>query len=115
MSDFPNSVLITGVSSGIGHGLAKYYLDQGCNVFGTSRRPPNKLISHAMFRFVSLDLLEGSQIQSRLVELLDNVDSIDLLILNAGILGRFGDLADADLADLKNTMQVNVWANKLKK
>jgi len=113
MSDFPNSVLITGVSSGIGHGLAKYYLDQGCHVFGTSRRSPNDLISHTMFRFVSLDLLEGSQIQPRLVDLLDNVESLDLLILNAGILGRFGDLADADQADLKNTMQVNVWANKL--
>lgn len=113
MSDSPGRVLVTGVSSGIGHGLAKYYLDQGWQVFGTSRRSPQDLIDQTMFRFVNLDLLDESQIQPQLIELLDNVDSLDLLILNAGILGRFGDLADAELNDLKNTMAVNVWANKL--
>ena len=41
------NILITGVSSGIGWGLAKHYLELGHTVFGLSRRTPKDLIKKA--------------------------------------------------------------------
>ncbi len=45
-------------------------------------------------------------------ELLEDQSELDLIILNAGRLGVFGDLGEAELFELKTTMQVNLWANK---
>jgi NAD(P)-dependent dehydrogenase (short-subunit alcohol dehydrogenase family) len=39
------------------------------------------------------------------------VQRLDLVVLNAGVLGRFGDLANATHEDLTRTMQINVWSN----
>jgi len=36
-----------------------------------------------------------------------------LVVLNAGILPAFADLKDTGMADIKDSMQVNVWANKV--
>lgn len=107
------TVLITGVSSGIGHALAKDYLDEGARVWGASRRTPDDLQQHPAFSFASLDLNLPVEIPAVLSRLLAGVEALDLVILNAGRLGEFGDLAEADLAELKTTMQINVWANKV--
>jgi len=105
-------LLITGVSSGIGHGLAEFYLKQGYRVLGTSRRAPSDLLEHSQFRFRSIDLGHPTAIGPPITALLDQIRHLDLVVLNAGILGDFGDLADAELDDLTRTMQVNVWSNK---
>ena len=105
-------LLITGVSSGIGHGLAEFYLEQGYRVLGTSRRTPPDLLEHPEFRFRSIDLGHPTALGPPITALLDETRHLDLVVLNAGILGGFGDLGDADLDDLTHTMQVNVWSNK---
>lgn len=81
-------------------------------MWGTSRRTPTELIGHANFHFVSLDLNQPDQISDAIAQMLGEQQSLDLVILNAGRLGVFGDLANAELEDLQTTMQVNVWANK---
>lgn len=43
--------------------------------------------------------------------LLNSTKHLDLVILNAGVLGRFGDLREAEVEDLEHTMRVNVWCN----
>jgi len=106
------SVLVTGVSSGIGLELAKAYLDQGYRVLGISRRSPEELAGNAQFRFQSIDLSQPEEIAPGLKGLLEGIGELDLVILNAGRLGSFGDLGEADLAELKATMQVNLWSNK---
>lgn len=108
-----HNVLVTGVSSGIGLGLASHYLDIGHRVYGTSRRTPESLLHHSSFRFVTTDFRDERAIVATMKQFLAEVKHFDLVILNAGVLGCFGDLADAELADVKNTMQVNVWANKV--
>lgn len=107
------TVLITGVSSGIGHALAKDYLDEGARVWGASRRTPDDLRKHPEFSLASLDLNVPVEIPAVLSRLLAGVEALDLVILNAGRLGEFGDLAEVDLAKLKTTMQINVWSNKV--
>lgn len=104
-------ILITGVSSGLGHGLAKYFLASGATVYGCSRRQPTDLIE-AGLQFAALDLADASTARPALARWIDGVGQFDLVILNAGKLGQIRDMADTPLEDLRETMEINVWANK---
>lgn len=108
-----NNVLITGVSSGIGHAMAKTYLERGDSVFGLSRRTADDLAGYDAFRFVSVDLGELSNIEPALDKLLKGVDQLDLAILNAGILGEMKDMRETTVDELKHLTNVNLWSNKV--
>ena len=108
----PNSVLITGVSSGLGEGFADVFLQQGFSVYGVSRRHPS-IAEQPHFHFSSLDLQEFSIIPSTLESLLADSPHLEYVILNAGILGEILDLADISMETLHTMMQTNVWANKV--
>ena len=43
------TVLITGVSSGLGNGLAHFYLEQGSQVYALNRKEPSDLIANDNF------------------------------------------------------------------
>lgn len=105
-------IFITGVSSGIGWGLSKYYLSQGHDVYGISRRIPDDLISYKNFHHQICDVSNFESIGSILSNLLQGVAKIDLAILNAGILGPIAHMKDQEITDLKKVMDINVWANK---
>ena len=104
------NILITGVSSGIGWGLAKHYLSDGHHVIGLSRRDCH--FDDPKWRFAKVDLSATSSISTPLSTLVTDVPQWDLVVLNAGRLGEIGDLKDAELEDLQLTMTVNVWSNK---
>ncbi len=106
------NVFITGVSSGIGEGLASEYISRGESVFGISRRAPAQLMGHDQFHFVSQDLRELDAIAPAIGHLLSGVDHLDLMILNAGALGEISDMKDVPIAQLRELMDINVWANK---
>ncbi len=105
------NVLITGVSSGIGYGLLKSYLKTGYHVYGVSRREVN--IDSERFHFATLDLAEIDSISKTITSLLEGINSLELVVLNAGVLPTFGDMKDTSIADINYTMQVNVWTNKV--
>lgn len=104
-------VCITGVSSGLGHGLAKVFLEKGTEVYGCSRRAPDKLIQRGL-HFKSVDLNDVENGLPEFKKLIEAVDHFDLVILNAGKLGQIRDMEDTPLEDLRETMEVNVWSNK---
>lgn len=104
-------VYITGVSSGLGHGLAKVLLEQGAEVYGCSRRAPGDLIKLGL-RFTSVDLGDAEVGPDAFGKMFESIDHLDLLILNAGKLGKIRDMKDAPLDDLRETMEINVWSNK---
>jgi benzil reductase ((S)-benzoin forming) len=106
------NILITGVSSGIGLGLARAYLKRGASVFGISRRKPEELFAEPRFRFRSLDLSRYEKVGEALAHLLKGVPELKIAILNAGVLGQLEDLSVVPIKDLRRTMNVNVWANK---
>ena len=60
------NIFITGVSSGIGWGLSKYYLSQGHEVYGVSRRIPEDLINQKNFHHIVCDLTHFSAIPQSL-------------------------------------------------
>jgi benzil reductase ((S)-benzoin forming) len=106
-----NNVLITGVSSGLGYGLAKVYLERGATVYGCSRRAPQGLVDLGLV-FASIDLADERAGAVSLEKIIREVEAFDAVILNAGRLGQIRDMKDTPLADLRETMEVNVWANK---
>lgn len=105
------TICITGVSSGLGYGLAKVYLEKGATVYGCSRRAPSDLIERGL-QFQSVDLANASEAQTKFERLINGVSHFDCVILNAGKLGQIRDLSDAPLDDLRDTMEINVWSNK---
>jgi len=105
------NVLITGVSSGLGEALAKAFLESGDTVYAIGKNIPHKLDKDPHFFFFPYDLSETFLIQSSLKEFLQN-RSFDIVILNAGVLGDIAPLNETDLTDIKDVMEINVWANK---
>lgn len=103
-------LFITGVGSGLGKALAEEGLRRGYEVYALGRLLPEELKG---VRFEVCDLLELDGVQGAVTRLLSGVDSLDLVILNAGVLGRFGDVHEVPLHEMKRVMDVNLWANKL--
>lgn len=104
-------IFITGVSSGLGEGLAKVYLERGHEVWGCSRRRPDKLIESGL-KFQSLDLNDSIRATNALSTFIQEVTGFDTVILNAAKLGQIRDMIETPLDDLRETMEINTWANK---
>ena len=107
------NVLITGVSSGIGLGLACEYLAQGVQVFGLSRREPKYFAGRGNFRFESVDLRISEEVSYAIGRLLAGVERLDLAILNAGMLGRVADMGEISVGEFREVLEVNLVANKV--
>jgi NAD(P)-dependent dehydrogenase (short-subunit alcohol dehydrogenase family) len=103
------NIFISGISSGIGYGLTRYYLEEGHAVWGISRRgfptPHPRLVEGR------IDLSDLDTLNTRLLSLPLPADGLDLVILNAGILGEIKDMQDSSVEDMKAVMDVNLWAN----
>lgn len=100
------NVLITGVSSGLGEALKDEYINLNCNVYGVSRSKVNDC------NHVCLDLNHISNINQKLPLLLKGVDELDMVILNAGILGEIKTFDKWEYDELLEIMNINVWSNK---
>ncbi len=103
---------VTGISSGLGLGLAEVLIEQGYTVYGLARRSP-PLVQNPNLQFIHLDLNEFEKINQKLEGFIKPVSRFDLVILNAGVLGEIQDLQDCSLKSLKEIMDINVWANKV--
>ena len=104
-------IFISGVSSGLGYGLAKVYLEKSYEVYGCSRRKPEDLVEQGL-HFTAIDLADSMAGQRHFCKLIDGVLHFDLVILNAGKLGQIRDMKQTSLEDLRETMEINVWSNK---
>ena len=105
------TIYVTGVSSGLGYGLAKVYLEQGDSVYGCSRREPKALIDKGL-HFQPIDLSDADAGQGLLNRQVQDVNRFDVVILNAAKLGKIRDMQETPLTDLRETMEINVWSNK---
>ena len=102
------TAFVTGTSSGLGRGLAETLLAHGWQTFGCSRRD-NVLPD---LRHIACDLTDYNALPAVLEALLGHLDRLDLVVLNAGMLGRIRHLCETPLEDAKRVMEVNLWANK---
>ena len=79
------TVLITGVSRGIGKALAGKFLEEGWSVVGTFLNTHPEF-SHEKFFEVPLNLANPESVQSAIDEISKLGKSVDVLINNAGVL-----------------------------
>lgn len=106
------NVLITGNSSGLGLGLTEALLADDAIVWGMSRRGC-PISGNDGLRDRCQDLGNLATLEDSLERLLSDCLRLDLVILNAGMLGRIQPVSHTDVHDLEHLMRVNVWANKV--
>ncbi len=108
------NVFITGNSSGLGYGLTEALLERDAIVWGMSRTGcALKPKYDDVLRDRLQDLGSLNSIDEGLDSLLSDCLRLDLVVLNAGILGRIQEISSTDVHDLEHIMRVNVWANKV--
>ena len=108
------NVLITGNSSGLGLGFTETLMKRGAIVWGMSRSGcPLKARFDDVIRDRQQDLGTLNTLVEGLDQLLSDCLRLDLVILNAGVLGRIQEMFQTDVHDLEHQMRVNVWSNKL--
>jgi benzil reductase ((S)-benzoin forming) len=104
-------VLITGHSRGLGRGLCEHYLEQGHTVFGLSRNSLGG--SCKTLHQTSCDLANLADIPKALDVLVAPRTVLDLVYLNAGVLGDIANITETPLDAITQVMDINVWANKI--
>ena len=104
------NVLLTGCSSGLGLALTSLYLDLGYKVYGISRNKPN--ISNKNFYFKAYNLVNTSKIKVELSDFILDIKNIEIVHLNAGVLGKVDTLDKLSLEEIREVNEINVYANK---
>lgn len=106
------NVLITGNSSGLGLGLTQTLLKRDAIVWGMSRRGC-PVHDNDGLRDRRFDLSNLNALPDALERLLSDCLRLDLVVLNAGILGKIHEISETDVHDLEHMMRINVWSNKV--
>lgn len=100
------TILITGVSRGLGYGLARAAVQRGDTVLGLGRNTVRDLESHELFHFAGADVTDSQQCGDALETLLSDRDRLDCVILNAGVLGDIADMREQSIDAMKEVMDV---------
>lgn len=102
------TAFVTGATSGIGRAIALDLADAGYAVYaaGRSERALDDLrASHAAITPIALDVTDRESVEETLADL-----QIDVLVNNAGMMPPLGNFADATMADIDTTLEVNLSA-----
>ncbi|MDZ7821510.1 MAG: SDR family oxidoreductase [Candidatus Marinimicrobia bacterium] len=101
---FPEHVLVTGASSGIGRALAEHLHTKGYKVTGTSRDPETIDSPVPGVRYLPLDLADPESI-TRLAE---TAGKVDILINNAGQ-SQIGPLEEVPMERVRSLFEINLF------
>ena len=81
-------------------------------VIGFSRRESPELTNNKCYHHIQVDITNYEETNKKLLNILSPNISIDLLILNAGILGNIEKMNLIDSKSSKDVLEINLWANK---
>lgn len=101
------NILITGASSGFGLLIANQLHSKGYRVIGTSRNP-EKMQASVPFKMIALDIDSETSIASLPERVFTEVDRLDILINNAGILVT-GIAEEISIELGKKQFETNFW------
>ena len=109
------AVLVTGASSGIGKCCAEYLAQQGCRVYGTSRRiestnserqPPNT----NLFQMIQMDVTDEASVKNGIASIIARESRIDVVVNNAGF-AIIGSLEDTTIEEAKSQLETNFFGS----
>jgi len=107
MSD-SRTIVISGVTSGLGLALSQHFVETGHRVFGCGRR--ENPLAHAKsdrFVFRQLDINDADALAGWTAEI-QSQERIDLLVHNAAIMQPSANLHEVDLAVVEEVIRINV-------
>jgi 3-oxoacyl-[acyl-carrier protein] reductase len=112
------NALITGGSQGLGRVIASHYLAAGANVVLCARSeaelfatrdelarqfPAQKVLARAC------DVANEAQVNALVAYTLQELGSLDALVLNAGIYGPMGDTESVSLDEWRRALDINLF------
>ena len=92
----------------MGEAFVNFYLKKKAKVYGLGRSE----IDREDYHYKSVDISDEKALETTLDDLFKELRKLDLIVLNAGVLGRIQDTSKCDLSQLKKEMDINMWANK---
>ena len=103
------TALVTGASSGMGKAIARQLIDDGFQVYVAARRMESMQdLVQLGARALRMDISRDEEIQQAVATILSEVDSVDVLVNNAGF-GLFGPVEELSMADARYQFEVNVF------
>ena len=100
----PQTILVTGCSSGFGLATAHFFLDKGWHVVATMRTPRADLLPASdRLRVLALDVTDAESIRRCVAE----AGPVDALVNNAGI-GVLSPLENTAMASARTVFETNV-------
>ncbi|MFO0905025.1 MAG: SDR family oxidoreductase [Pirellulales bacterium] len=106
------TILITGVSRGLGRAMVAQFVERGCTVVGCARRceSVDELKSEycAPHRFHCVDVADDAQVAAWAQEMLAAVGPPDLLLNNAAVINANAPLWEVPLDDFARCLDINV-------
>lgn len=100
------TILITGISRGIGLATAKLFLDKGWSVLGTSTSGKTPL-AHTHLVTYKLDISDSASLEGFKKDF--GATKIDVLLNNAGFAADEAPIPPIDLEALRKDMEVNLF------
>lgn len=102
-------ILVTGASAGIGKATALQLIKEGHTVYGAARRLDQmKDLEEAGGHAIKMDVLEESQMQTGIDQILSKEGQIDVLINNAGY-AVYGSVEDITIDEARRQFEVNIF------
>jgi 3-oxoacyl-[acyl-carrier protein] reductase len=113
--DTMKTVLLTGANGGIGHEIARMFLEKDYRVYMVYHQHYNRLeplletFEHA--HMIQCDLLNKENVKGMIYEITSKTNSIDILINNAGVKkdGAIDLLSDEDFMHVLEVNFLSVW------
>jgi NAD(P)-dependent dehydrogenase (short-subunit alcohol dehydrogenase family) len=102
-----STVVVTGVSSGIGRAAAEKFAEQGCRVFGTVRNVA-KATPLPGVELIDMDVRDDASVQRGIQSIVDRTQRIDVLVNNAGI-ALVGAVEETSVAEAASIFDTNVF------
>lgn len=104
---YPQVVVVTGVSSGIGRTTAEQFAARKCKVFGTVRNlAKTKPIPGV--ELVEMDVRDEASVKRGIQSVIDKAGRIDVLVNNSGV-SLVGSLEETSVSEAQSLFDTNVF------
>lgn len=107
-------VLVTGANRGLGLEFARQWVEAGRRVFGLARDPAGSPELQALAEAhpdsltpVPCDVADGESVTAARERVAEAVDSLDVVVNNAGVAGRGDGIEDLDLEAVRRVFEIN--------